>query len=164
METDYAERMEEIKKNNGETMDAIVQKMNDTAAPAYSAGLAVGGKFNEALNSKLEEARSIAAQFTSIFDSMSEKLGTMKSATGGSPGHSHATGLYSVPYDEYPAILHKGERVLTAAEARIYNDQEKYGNTDNSKTVNVGDIVVNDGGNSRKTARAVKRALREVLR
>lgn len=164
METDYAERMEEIKKNNGETMDAIVQKMNDTAVPAYNAGLAVGGKFNEALSSKLAEARSIAAQFNSIFDGMSEKLGKMQSATGGSPGHSHATGLYSVPYDEYPAILHKGERVLTAAEARIYNDQEKYGNTDNSKTVNVGDIVVNDGGNSRKTARAVKRALREVLR
>lgn len=164
METDYAERMEEIKKNNGETMDAIVQKMNDTAVPAYNAGLAVGGKFNEALSSKLEEARGIAAQFNSIFDGMQEKLGKMQSATGGSPGHSHATGLYSVPYDEYPAILHKGERVLTAAEARIYNDQEKYGNTDNSKTVNVGDIVVNDGGNSRKTARAVKRALREVLR
>ena len=25
---------------------------------------------------------------------------------------------YSLPYDDYPALLHEGERVLTAAEAR----------------------------------------------
>lgn len=33
-------------------------------------------------------------------------------------GQSHAYGLGYVPYDGYPAILHQGERVLTAAEAR----------------------------------------------
>jgi len=32
--------------------------------------------------------------------------------------NSHAFGLNYVPYDEYPALLHQGERVLTAAEAR----------------------------------------------
>jgi len=32
--------------------------------------------------------------------------------------NSHAFGLKYVPYDEYPALLHQGERVLTAAEAR----------------------------------------------
>ena len=26
-----------------------------------------------------------------------------------------------MPYDNYPAVLHQGERVLTAAEARSYN-------------------------------------------
>lgn len=31
---------------------------------------------------------------------------------------SHAYGLNRVPYDDYPALLHEGERVLTAAEAR----------------------------------------------
>ena len=164
MQTDYEERMLKIQEDTQTAMDEIILKMEETAEPARIAGVNTGAAFNEGLASKLAEARQIAAEFKSIFDSMSEGLGEMKSATGGSPGHSHATGLYSVPYDEYPAILHKGERVLTAAEARIYNDQEKYGNTDNSKTVNVGDIVVNDGGNSRKTARAVKRALREVLR
>ena len=164
METDYTERMTAIKEETQTAMDDILTKMRNTAQPALEAGTKVGASFNEGLRAKLSEARAIAAEFKTIFDGMVEDLGTMKSATGGSPGHSHATGLYSVPYDEYPAILHKGERVLTAAEARIYNDQEKYGNTDNSKTVNVGDIVVNDGGNSRKTARAVKRALREVLR
>lgn len=32
--------------------------------------------------------------------------------------HPHAFGLDRVPYDEYPALLHEGERVLTASEAR----------------------------------------------
>lgn len=31
---------------------------------------------------------------------------------------SHAYGLERVPYDNYPALLHQGERVLTASEAR----------------------------------------------
>ena len=30
----------------------------------------------------------------------------------------HAKGLWNVPYDEYPALLHRGERVLTASQAR----------------------------------------------
>lgn len=35
--------------------------------------------------------------------------------------NGYATGLGRVPYDNYPALLHEGERVLTAAEARSYN-------------------------------------------
>ena len=35
-------------------------------------------------------------------------------------GYPHANGLWSVPWDGYPAILHRGERVLTARENRNY--------------------------------------------
>lgn len=38
--------------------------------------------------------------------------------------HSHAKGLWEVPYDDYTANLHRGEMVLTASQARDY----KYGN------------------------------------
>lgn len=34
---------------------------------------------------------------------------------------SHADGIRRVPYDDYPAILHRDERILTAAEARSYD-------------------------------------------
>lgn len=37
---------------------------------------------------------------------------------GGGGGKKHAVGLHRVPYDNYPAILHEGERVLTKKEAK----------------------------------------------
>lgn len=37
---------------------------------------------------------------------------------GQDSGYSFAYGLDRVPYDDYPALLHEGERVLTASEAR----------------------------------------------
>lgn len=40
---------------------------------------------------------------------------------------SHAAGLRRVPYDDYAALLHQDERVLTAAEARQYNRLELAG-------------------------------------
>jgi hypothetical protein len=36
-------------------------------------------------------------------------------------------GLKEVPYDDYPARLHKGERVLTREEAARYNEMEARG-------------------------------------
>lgn len=36
-------------------------------------------------------------------------------------GQHFKTGLTEVPYDEYPALLHKGERILTKEEAEAYN-------------------------------------------
>ncbi len=37
-------------------------------------------------------------------------------AFGANLGFPHATGLNYVPYDNYPALLHKGERVMTASD------------------------------------------------
>ena len=55
---------------------------------------------------------------------------------GGGPGGSgrgvvaqfHANGLPFVPFDGYPAILHKGERVMTANENRSYTYNTYFGN------------------------------------
>ena len=33
-------------------------------------------------------------------------------------GESHAGGLPFVPYDNYPAVLHRGETVMTAADSQ----------------------------------------------
>lgn len=44
--------------------------------------------------------------------------GDVEGAAAMLAGKSNAFGLDRVPYDEYPALLHQGERVLTASEAR----------------------------------------------
>ena len=41
---------------------------------------------------------------------------------------THANGIWSVPWDGYPAILHRGERVLTAGEANRYTTNNYFGN------------------------------------
>lgn len=40
---------------------------------------------------------------------------------------SHANGIWSVPWDGYPAILHRGERVMTASEAQRYTTNNYFG-------------------------------------
>ena len=45
-----------------------------------------------------------------------------------------AKGDWSVPYDNYPALLHRGETVLTASQARRYRDGES-GGTDSALIV-----------------------------
>ena len=40
--------------------------------------------------------------------------------------YSFKTGLTNVPYNNYPALLHEGERVLTAEEAEAYNEMSSY--------------------------------------
>jgi hypothetical protein len=55
-----------------------------------------------------------------------ERTGERRGAGGGAQaGYQH--GLSYVPYDEFPAILHNGERVLTAQENREYTDNRNYG-------------------------------------
>lgn len=55
--------------------------------------------------------------FNSLWDSLfGYRSVNVNVGGGGSVGH-YATGLDYVPYDDFPAILHKGEAVLTASEA-----------------------------------------------
>lgn len=54
-------------------------------------------------------------------------------------GNGHATGLNYVPFDGYPAILHRGEAVLTAVEARAWRN----GSLGATPALAGGGIVVN---------------------
>lgn len=45
---------------------------------------------------------------------------------GGGAGHSFAKGLLTVPYDNYPALLHRGERIVTASQVR-HGSEVDYG-------------------------------------
>lgn len=49
-------------------------------------------------------------------------------ALGGMYAKGHANGIWSVPWDGYPAILHRNERVIPARQASQYNSNIYFGN------------------------------------
>lgn len=56
----------------------------------------------------------------------------------------YSTGLNYVPYDGFPAILHKGERIMTASENRAYsNPARTYTSNSVSRGGNVFNITIN---------------------
>lgn len=93
--------------------------------------------------------------------------------TGGGPTlQTHAQGLGRVPYNDYPALLHEGEMVLTRAEAAAYRAEQfmrsgarammdMRGGTQNSyetrntQTVNFGTIVVREEADVEKIAKKI---------
>jgi phage-related protein len=75
--------------------------------------------------------------------------------SGISPDGSHRSGLDYVPYDGYIAELHKGERVLTASEARGYGTGTSIGNI----TINIDGAKYDD---EQSLAEAVAEAIQEM--
>ena len=92
------------------------------------AGNEIGTNFMNALadaieslgNEILENARSIAEEAKSILESASESSSS-SSGEGGGDVEGYAEGLAYVPYDNFYARLHEGERVLTKEENKQYS-------------------------------------------
>ena len=55
----------------------------------------------------------------------------------------NAQGLDYVPYDDYAAMLHEGEMVLTRAEARAYRQEHTTGQSITNNTRNFGGVTLN---------------------
>ena len=102
------------------------------------------------------DTSGIISRLQQVLDKIREINSTPVNVNLGGIDGSHAGGLYSVPYDGYIAELHRGERVLTAMEARAYRAQENVTNN----AVNLGGIVIHySGGGSPAEARAAGSAI-----
>lgn len=73
------------------------------------------------------------------------------------PGIPHKNGLDYVPYDGYRAILHKGERVLTAGENDAYSG--RYGASQGNQTFN---FYGTPPLNEKETARQFKKSQQQL--
>lgn len=83
------------------TVESLMAGMNARTDALYTQAQSIASNIRDIINSALNSGPSVQKK---------KKSG------------SHAGGLNYVPFDGYVAELHKGERVLTASEARAYID------------------------------------------
>jgi hypothetical protein len=104
----------------GWVTDNIVNPIANKATDIFNKGKAIVDKLKEGMKSAWE---SLKSWFEGVWDSLFNRKTTVTSdGNGNVTMKPHATGLNYVPYDEYPALLHRGEAVLTAAEARVWRN------------------------------------------
>lgn len=90
----------------------------------YSTGYTMGQEFSKGLaaGKKIDLSTSNTGVPTYVTggnkDSNQKVGGSYGGASTYITGGGYAYGLSSVPYDNFPALLHQGERVLTASQAR----------------------------------------------
>lgn len=112
--------------------------------------LAVGGQIVDRIKGGIAEAwESFKAWFLGIWDSLFGNLNVDVGVNNNGKGvdGSHAGGLDYVPFDGYLAQLHRGEMILTSAEAANYRRERTSGNapkivnlTFNAKTITEADV------------------------
>lgn len=130
-----------LKNASNMSAEAIIETLNDyfaTNAPTS------GETFVQELSQGIVDAggklvtisKNLGAEAAGAFNSSYSSYIAIPSASGGPGGRlmlpQHANGLTYVPYDGYVAELHKGERVLTATQARNYG-----GATIGNVTINI---------------------------
>lgn len=110
---------ETIKAKAGELGNQIKSKLEGAAK-------AVANGFNSMKTTVREVLQSIKDKWEEVKSFFSKPIKGVISVAGGAYKKikgwlpSHATGLDSVPYDNYAANLHKDEMILTAAASRQY--------------------------------------------
>ena len=118
-------------------LDLAERIKNDSALNEnyYDAGYIMGQQFTKGLASAVEDTAPTIVGGRQVYSSKG-RSGSAENDVGTGFGFSpKAFGMHRVPYDNFPALLHEDERVLTAAEARSYGKSPVVQVTGNSFVV-----------------------------
>lgn len=123
-----AENLEKIISLGADLINALSEGIENFVEELVS----VGEDIIESIKSGISSAwDGLVSWFNGIWDSLfggrNVDVNVNADATSSGVNGSHAGGLNYVPFDGYIAELHKGERVLTAGEARGYNNRSNSG-------------------------------------
>lgn len=133
---------------------------NDTAAQEeyWNAGYTMGQQFTKGLASAMSNKTNTVSKETT--NSWTAQDYTVTFGAGDTSQLStfsgHAYGLNYVPYNNYPALLHEGERVLTASESRNYGSS-------NPITITGNNFTVREEADIQKIASEIGREMIEAL-
>lgn len=155
--------------------DGIVSTVTGFGSKLYDAGVKIFNSLWDGLRSVWD---SITSWVSSAVQWLADKLAFWKSAqstmsSGSSSGvkvtttsksstkvnGSHANGLDYVPFDNYVALLHRGERVLTAKQNAAYTGNQGAGKTSQTVTLSIGDIYLSGVDNTDQFADALVKKL-----
>ena len=120
-----AENLEKIISLGADLINALADGIENVVAELVSVGEDIVESIKDGISSAWE---GLKTWFNNLWDSLFGNRTVNVSANVSTNG-SHAGGLAHVPFDGYIAELHKGERVLTASEAREYNSGASANNT-----------------------------------
>lgn len=120
-----AENLEKIISLGADLINALSDGIENVVAELVSVGEDIVDSIKDGISNAWE---GLKTWFNNLWDSLFGNRTVNVSANVSTDG-SHAGGLAYVPFDGYIAELHKGERVLTASEAREYNRGESANNT-----------------------------------
>ncbi len=125
------EKKELLKQAGVQDVDKVVEgfnegrKLSEEEGTEILKGLKTGLEDNGLIISAINQARNVASRIAGALSlnvpSIISKASGNAATAGVLPGHKD--GLDYVPYDNYVARLHKGERVLTAEENKKYTSE-----------------------------------------
>ena len=121
-----AEKRELLKQAGIDNIDAVIEELNKKELSEESGKSILEGLWNGLKNDSLQ--KNIIGVAAGLAKSITSSLSISVPKVNGQQLPGHKTGLDYVPYDNYIARLHKGERVLTAKENKQLMSLEKMRN------------------------------------
>ena len=123
---------------------------------AWNAGYRIGQQYSKGLAAAVKSSWETALANTQIPSITTNTVKAKSNGAGSFSSMTYAYGLDRVPYDNYPAILHQGERVLTANQARQMDNGSSAANI----TIHMGSVTVREDADIDRIAAALAQNLK----
>lgn len=142
-------------------INTIVDTIKSIKGKMYNAGKEIFTSMWDGIKNIWESISSwVSDKISWLLDKVSFWKSESSKMDSSSIDGSHRTGLRSVPFDDYNAILHKGEMVLTQPEAERYRQGNTSVNNENNPTIIQNFYNVKE----EKTAFQMKKEVKKIIK